>query len=124
MQARALTQLQLQPGNHPGVPPGTGQHTRRLRPRHQHNGASRQGHLIHREPAEPPGQLARTGRAVRFGDRRHDAGPPFVLPHVASSCHDAALGMCLLTVPLGSPTPGTVQGPRIAATAAMMQGIV
>ena len=72
--------------------PGTGQHTGRLRPRHQHDGAPGQGHLIHREPAQPPGQLARAGGGVRSGDRRHDAGPPLVLPHVASSCHDASPG--------------------------------
>ena len=85
LQARALTQLHLQPGDRAGVPPGTGQHARRLRPRHQHQRAPGQGHLIHGEPAEPLYQLARTGRSVLFGDRRHDAGPPSVVPHVASS---------------------------------------
>jgi hypothetical protein len=73
---------------------------------------------------EPPGQLARAGRGVRFGDRRHDAGLPVVLLRVASSCHDAALGVRLLTVSLGVRAWDTVRGPRIAATAAMMQGIV
>ena len=85
MQARALAQLHLQPGNRPGVPPGTGQHTRRLCPRHQHQGAPRQAHLIHYEPAEPLYQLAHIGRGVMFGDRRHDAGAPSVVPHVNSS---------------------------------------
>jgi hypothetical protein len=44
--------------------PGASQHTRRLRPRHQHDGAPRQSHLIHGEPAEPPDHVARTGRGV------------------------------------------------------------
>ena len=58
---------------------------RRLRPRHQYQGTPRQAHLIHCEPAEPLYQLAHTGRGVVFGDRRHDAGPPSVVPQVISS---------------------------------------
>ena len=99
MQAGALTQLHLQPGNRPGVPPGTGHDARRLRPGHQHQGAPRQRHLLRGEPAEPLYQLARTGRGVVSGDRRHDAGPPSVVPHIASSaCHAAASGVSFLAV--------------------------
>ena len=40
--------------------------------------------------------LTHTGRGVVPGDRRHDAGPPSVVPHVAS--RTAALGVSFLTI--------------------------
>ena len=106
LQARALTQLHLQPRDRGGVPPGPGQQTCRLRPRHQYQSAPGQGHLIDGEPAEPLQQLARTGRGVLLGDRRHDACPPSVVPHVVSSPPPRrSLGVSFLTVPL-EPEPG------------------
>ena len=114
LQAGALTQLHLQPGDrarraarHPAstladsAPDiSTSAHPDRA----ISSTANRQSRWT-----SSPG----TGRGVLFGDRRHDAGPPFVVPHVASSpLLRRSLGVSFLTVPSRTRARGTVGGPH------------